>query len=125
VPTLNIEAAGRGTYCRTKVNKHGTPRADCMHTKLIYGFQTGGMVRADVPTGRQAGVRIGQVAVRAIGSFNLQTGRGVVQDINHKHCKILQRADEYGYAVSALPVRDRVPTAFLPRLKAGLSSGES
>jgi hypothetical protein len=26
VPALNIKAAGRGTDCRTKVNKHGMPR---------------------------------------------------------------------------------------------------
>jgi hypothetical protein len=31
----------------------------------------------------------------------------------------------YGYAVSASPARDCVPTAFLPRAKAGVSSGES
>jgi hypothetical protein len=93
VPTLNIKAAGRGTYCRTKVNKHGMFRGSCMHTKLVHGFHSGDMVRADVPTGRQAGVRVGRVAVSASGSFNLQTGRGVVQGINHKHFKILQRAD--------------------------------
>jgi hypothetical protein len=85
-----------------------------MHTKLVHGFQTGDMVRADVPNGQTS------VAVRAIGSFNLQTGRGVIQGVNHKHFKILQRADGYGYAVSASPVRDCVPTAFLPRVKAGV-----
>ena len=85
-----------------------------MHTKLVHSFQTGDRVRADVPTGRQAGVRVRRVAVSASGSFNLQTGRGVVQGDNHKHFKILQGADGYGYAVSASPVRHCVPTAFLP-----------
>jgi hypothetical protein len=70
VPTLNIKAAGRGTYCRTKVNKHGMFRGSCMHAKLVHGFHSGDMVRADVPTGRQAGVRVGRVAVSASGSFN-------------------------------------------------------
>jgi hypothetical protein len=107
------------------VNKHGMPRGSCVHTKLVRGFQTGDMVRADVTTGRQAGVHVGRVAVPVSGSFNLQTGRGAVQGINHQHFKVLQRADRYGYAVSASPVRDCVPTAFLPRLKAGVSSGES
>jgi hypothetical protein len=124
VPTLNIKAAGRGIYCQTTVNKHGMPRGDCMRTKLVHGFQTGDMVRADVPTGRQAGVRVGRVAVSASGSCNLQTGSGVVQGINHQHfnssaCRRvwLRRV---GFAGSRL-----VPTAFPPRLKAGVSSGES
>ena len=101
------------------------PRGYCMRTKLVHGFKTGDMVRANVPKGRQAGVHVGRPAVWATGSFNVQTATGVVQGINHQHFKILQRADGYGYAVSASPVRDCVPTAFLPRLKAGVSSGTS
>jgi hypothetical protein len=83
------------------------------------------MVRADVPTARQGGVRVGRVAVRASGSCNLQTGTGVVLGIAHKHFKILQRADRYGYVASASPVRACVPTAFRPRLKAAISGGKS
>jgi hypothetical protein len=109
----------------TKVNKHGMPPGCCLRTELVSAFQTGDMVRADVPAGQKAGVRVLRVAVRASGCFNLQTATGVVQRINHTHFNILQRADGYGYAVSASPVRGCVPTAFLPRLKAGISSGES
>jgi hypothetical protein len=64
--------------------------------------------------------RVGRLVVGANGSFNVQTGTGVVQGINHKHFKILQRADGYGCAVSA-----SLQTAFLPDLRAGISSGES
>jgi hypothetical protein len=124
MPTLNIKAAARRT-CRTTVNKHGMLRGACMHTRLVHGSKTGDRVRGDVPTGKKAGVHVGRMAVRAAGSFNVQTGTGLVCGINHKHLQILQRADGYGYAVSAPPVRDCVPTAFLPRLEAGVSSGES
>jgi HNH endonuclease len=64
-------------------------------------------------------------AANATRNAPYETGRGVVQGINHKHFKILQRVDGYGYAVSASSVRHCVPTAFFPRLKAGVSSGES
>ena len=37
------------------------------------------------------------MAVRAIGSFNIQSAAGVVQGISHRHCRIIQRADGYGY----------------------------
>jgi hypothetical protein len=90
-----------------------------MRTKSVRGFQSGDMVRAEVPTGKKAGIHVGRVAVRATGSFNV----GAVQGINWKHCRIIHRADGYGYAVSASPVRDFVPTAFLPALKGGVSSG--
>ena len=46
----------------------------------------------------RARVHRGRVAVRASGSFNLQTGTEVVQGISHRHCQVLQRADGYGYS---------------------------
>jgi hypothetical protein len=72
------------------------------------------MVRADVPTARQAS-----------GSCNLQTGTGVVLGVAHKHFKILQHADRHGYVASASPVRACVPPASLSRLKAAISGGKS
>ena len=99
MPTLAVKATGRGSYCRTRLTAHGFPRGYCMRTKVVRGFQTGDMVRAEVPTGKKSGIRVGRVAVRASGSFNVQTSTGVVQGINAKHCKLLHRADGYGYAV--------------------------
>jgi hypothetical protein len=68
-----------------------------MRTKRVKGFGTGDMVRADIPRGLKAGVHRGRVAVRASGSFNIQTGSAVVQGISHKHCTLAQRADGYAY----------------------------
>jgi len=76
----------------------GFPRGYMTREKRIKGFQTGDMVKADVPSGKRIGVYIGRVAVRATGSFNIQTGKGVVQGISHKHCKVIQRADGYGFS---------------------------
>ena len=98
-PVLAIQASGRGRYQRTRLNKHGFPRGYLMRDKQVRGFQTGDHVRAVVPAGRKAGTHTGRVAVRATGSFNIQTPAGVVQGISHRHCTLTQRADGYGYHV--------------------------
>ena len=69
-----------------------------MRGKSVHGFRTGDMVRALVPSGKKAGVHTGRVAVRARGSFNIQTPAGVVQGISHKHCRVLMRGDGYAYS---------------------------
>jgi hypothetical protein len=55
------------------------------------------MVKAKVTSGVHAGTWIGRVAVRASGSFDIQTAEGVRLGISWKHCQIIQRADGYGY----------------------------
>ena len=72
-PTLTIKATGRGSYQRTRLNKFGFPRGYLMRNKRVHGFGTGDMVRADVPTGLKAGTHTGRVAIRASGSFNIQS----------------------------------------------------
>lgn len=98
-PTLQVKCTGRGSYQRTRLDKYGFPRGYLMRSKAVRGFQTGDLVRADVPaTSKKAGVYLGRVAVRATGSFNIQMGSTVVQGISHKHCRIIQRSDGYGYS---------------------------
>ncbi|MBX9936892.1 MAG: HNH endonuclease [Burkholderiaceae bacterium] len=100
-PTLTLKATGRGSYQRTRLDKFGFPRGYLMRTKRVHGFGTGDMVRADVPSGVKAGIHTGRVAVRASGSFNIQSHQDgksvVVQGISHKHCRVIQRGDGYGY----------------------------
>ena len=100
-PTLFLKAMGRGSYQRTRLNKFGFPRGYLMRRKRVHGFGTGDMVRADVPKGLKAGIHTGRVAVRATGSFNIQSQEGgvstVAQGISHKHCRVVQRNDGYGY----------------------------
>lgn len=94
---LTITCNGRGQYQRTKPDRHGFPRLRLTRQKGHFGFQTGDLVRAFVPSGKKAGIHTGRVAVRATGSFNITTTAGTVQGISHKHCTALQRGDGYGY----------------------------
>lgn len=96
-PSLSIKAMGGGSYQRTRLDAHGFPRGYLTRRKRIRGFQTGDMVRATVSSGKKAGVHVGRVAVRATGSFNIQTPTGVVQGVNAKRCIVLSRADGYSY----------------------------
>ncbi|MET8054477.1 RNA-guided endonuclease IscB, partial [Streptosporangium sp. NPDC005286] len=70
---LVVTATGRGTYARTVPDRYGFPRLARPRSKLHHGFQTGDLVRANVPAGKKAGVHTGRVAVRTTGSFNITT----------------------------------------------------
>ena len=102
-PTLAIKATGRGSYQRTRLNAFGFPRGYLTRQKRIKGFQTGDMVKAEVTQGKKIGFYLGRVAVRASGSFNIQTAQGVIQGIGHQYCQVLQRADGYGYSQLGTP----------------------
>lgn len=82
---------------RTRVTKHGFPRGFLMREKRAFGFATGDLVCAIVPKGKKAGTRLGRVAIRANGYFNVQAAQGAVQGISHSHCRLLQRGEGYGY----------------------------
>ena len=97
-PVLSIKTAGRGSYQRTRLTKHGFPRGYLTRSKSVFGFQTGDMVKAIVTTGKKTGTYLGRLAIRASGSFNIQTGDGLVQGIHHRFCALIQRADGYGYS---------------------------
>jgi 5-methylcytosine-specific restriction endonuclease McrA len=108
-PILSIKATGRGCYQRTRLDAFGFPRGYLTRKKSIHGFQTGDRVKAAVPDGKKAGTYTGRVAVRASGSFNIQTPTGVVQGISHRHCKVIQRADGYGYTNMGIQVPSFLP----------------
>ncbi len=95
---LGIKCTGRGSRQRTRLTAHGFPRGYLSPAKSHFGFRTGDIVTADVPTGKRKGHHFGRVAVRASGSFNIQTARGTVHGIAHRFCAIIQRADGYAYA---------------------------
>lgn len=100
---------------------HGGVRGYLTRKKRHHGFSTGDMVVADVPGGKKAGVYVGRVAVRATGSFNIQTGQGTVQGIHHRHCRVVQRADGYGYTHHPKP---EGPLS-LPTAEAGVFSRQN
>ena len=129
-PTLQLKCTGRGSYQRTRLDKFGFPRGYLTRSKSIKGFQTGDMVKAVVPTGKKMGTHMGRVAIRATGSFNIQSSDGLVQGVSHRHCKVLQRGDGYSYSLVAktdvigTPPKPRNAahsTLCLPGLKAEVS----
>ncbi|MFI5800277.1 RNA-guided endonuclease IscB [Streptomyces sp. NPDC051677] len=94
---LVATAAGRGTYARTRSDRYGFPRLSLPRIKQSFGYATGDLVRAVIPSGKYAGSWTGRVAVRSTGRFNIRSGRGIAQGIHHRYIQLLQRADGYGY----------------------------
>ncbi|MCB1814362.1 MAG: hypothetical protein KDK04_21965 [Candidatus Competibacteraceae bacterium] len=90
---LQIKATGRQSRQMCRPNKYGFPRTGAKSSRIVKGFQTGDIVKADVPTGKYAGAHTGRVAVRAKGSFSL----GGKFDVNWKYCKRIHGADGYQY----------------------------
>lgn len=94
---LVVKATGRGTYARTRADKHGFPRLRLPRTKQVFGYATGDLVRAVVPSGKNAGTHTGRVAVRSSGSFAVRTASGLYTT-RYKYFRLLQRADGYAYS---------------------------
>lgn len=94
---LCIKATGRGSHFRGRTNACGIIDKRLPRQKEFFGFQTGDMVRAEVPKGKKAGTYTGKVAVRSSGYFNIQTKEETVQGISHKYCRAIQKADGYSY----------------------------
>ncbi len=112
---LRIKATGHGTRQVARTDRFGFPVRLCPKDKTVFGFRTGDLVRATVMTGKKAGIHVGRVAVRTSGSFNIRTGSGLVQGISHKHCRLVWRADGYGYLTERR-------SAFLPAVNGELSN---
>ena len=92
-------ALGRGTRRMCNPDKYGFPRGHRQRRKFHFGFQTGDIVKAEVPKGKYAGVWMGRVAVRASGGFDLKdaSGNRICQGINYRYCRLIQRTDGWQY----------------------------
>lgn len=95
---LLIKSAGRGSRQMCHMNKFGFPRTKAKSGKRFFGFQTGDMVKAIVPSGKNKGVYTGKVAVRSTGSFAVLLQKGKVDGINHKYIKRIHAQDGYAYS---------------------------
>ena len=85
-----------------RMDKFGFPRTKSKSSKIVEGFQTGDIVKAVVTKGKKIGTYLGKVAVRASGNFNITSNSGIVQGINYKYCKNIQKGDGYAYAYSKI-----------------------
>lgn len=90
---LLITCMGRGSRQMCGTDKYGFPIRHRTRQKVFFGFQTGDIVRAEVPTGKYAGRHTGRITVRAKPNFKLGTF-----DVHAKYLIALQRADGYGYS---------------------------
>jgi len=114
VPILCIKATGRGSYQRTRLDSFGFPRGYLTRQKAVNGFQTGDFVKATIPRGKFKGTHQGRLAVRARGSFVIQTPAAGNVETNWKHCKHLMRNDGYTYEIKPpaipQPPKEAVPS---------------
>ncbi|MBE2928877.1 RNA-guided endonuclease IscB [Anoxybacillus flavithermus] len=96
---LFIKAKGRGSRSRTNLDKYGFPRGFLARQKYFFCFQTGDIVKANVPKGKYQGVWFGEVACRKNGSFDMKDkdGKRIAQGISYKYFNIIQRFDGYTY----------------------------
>lgn len=97
---LLITAKGWGNRQMCTPNKYGFPNKHRTRCKTFFGFQTGDMVRAVLPSGKFAGTHVGRLAVRESGVFDLRTAWGKISPVRHKYCKTVHRNDGYMYAFS-------------------------
>jgi len=93
---IMIKATGWGNRQMCRVDKYGFPRSKPKQ-KIVFGFQTGDIVKAVIPKGKNKGKYIGRVIVRANGYFSIQTSRIAKHGINHRYCRIVQKSDGYSY----------------------------
>jgi hypothetical protein len=76
----------------------GFPMRHRTRRKRYFGFQTGDLVRASVPTPlKTSGVHVGRVLVRASGSFDVQTKHVRVQGVSHRFVRSTSLSDGYAF----------------------------
>ncbi|MEC4817814.1 MAG: hypothetical protein SAK29_31760 [Scytonema sp. PMC 1069.18] len=97
---LLITAKGWGNRQMCTTNKYGVPIRHRERQKAFFGFQTGDMVFALLPTGKFAGTHIGRLTVRKTGVFEMNTPICKVSPVRHKYCKTIHRQDGYMYSFS-------------------------
>ncbi|NEQ85803.1 MAG: HNH endonuclease [Moorea sp. SIO2I5] len=96
VKPLIVKAKGHGRRQRCRTDRYGFPIAHAPSEKFFMGFQTGDLVKADIPKGKYKGQYSGRIAIRFRPSFKLSTLEKSF-DVHPKYLKIIQRADGYEY----------------------------
>jgi len=99
-------AAIRSHSCSRNV-KYSFPKRHRSRKKKHFGYQTGDLARAVVPSGKYQGVHVGRVLARASGSFDIDTSAGKAQGISQKYCRGVHRSDGYSYQAGK---REATPT---------------
>jgi hypothetical protein len=90
IPSTEIKASGRGITAARSLRHTVSHRLLHAHSRLSDRRYGAGRSAK----GKQAGIHVGRVAVRAGGSFRVGNADGIIA----KYCKLRDRADGYGYA---------------------------
>jgi 5-methylcytosine-specific restriction endonuclease McrA len=101
VRPLLVKVCGQGARQRQNLNKYGSPRGNpARRPKTSFGFQTGDIVRADIPIGKNQGRHTGRIAIRHTPSFRM----GPIE-VHSKYLTAVQRADGYAYSLGETIVK--------------------
>ena len=90
-------AQGRGNRQRCRTDQYGFPIRHLVRPKNRHGFQTGDLVRARKPRGKNAGTWMGRLTARPDGRFVVTTGEGIKIEVSYRVCHLLQRQDGWQY----------------------------
>ncbi len=96
IKPLKVAAKGHGIRQRCRPNKYGFPKAYAPKAKSFQGFQTGDIVKANVPSGKFVGQYVGRIAIRFRPSFVLQLPTQKF-DVHPKYLTTIHKADGYEY----------------------------
>lgn len=96
IKPLLVAAKGHGRRQRCGTDRYGFPIRHAPRAKFFMGFGTGDIVKANIPTGKYAGIYTGRIAIRFKPSFKLTSG-GKSFDVHPKYLQVIHKAD--GFAV--------------------------
>lgn len=96
VQPLLVKAMGHGSRQRCGTDKYGFPFRHAPRAKSFLGFQTGDIVRADIPVGKHQGKHEGRIAIRYRPCFRL----GSI-DVHPRYLEKIHCADGYDYSLGA------------------------
>lgn len=92
---IQVKCTGHGSRRMCSMDRYGFPKTKPKGPSRVFGFKTGDIVRAIVPSGKYAGHHVGRVSVMSSGWFQV----GVIVS-NFKHLNAIHRNDGYNYTTS-------------------------
>ncbi|MCI0339331.1 MAG: RNA-guided endonuclease IscB [Acidobacteria bacterium] len=96
VQPLQIKATGHGSRQMCRTDKYGFPKAHRTRNTSFMGYETGDIVKANIPKGKFAGRHVGRVTIRQRPSFTLNGF-----DVHPKYLKRIHRSDGFAYSFGA------------------------
>jgi 5-methylcytosine-specific restriction endonuclease McrA len=99
IKPLLITATGHGSRQMCLMDESGFPRTKPKAKHFSHAFKTGDIVQAIIPARlKNPGTHTGRMSAKASGYFTLSTHKGNITDVGKQYCRILQKADGYGYS---------------------------